>query len=109
MNVKNRIKTLGRYGYAGFCLLWIYMLTLHPYEWMLEPPDSEFTALCQLPPQKLTLTEMSLLAAFCLVPLVIAGGLEWRKRGKPTRILLIAGVLLAFGLFRLSRFGCLAT
>ena len=107
--MKNVIKTLGQYGYAGFCLLWIYMLTVHPYEWMLAESDRRRASLCQLPPPKLSLVEMSLLAALCLVPLAIAAGLEWRKHGKPARVLLVAGVLLAFGLFRLSRFGCATT
>jgi 4-amino-4-deoxy-L-arabinose transferase-like glycosyltransferase len=104
--VKSIFKTLGLYGYAGFCLFGIFTLTIHQYEWMLEEPGSRLVALCQLPPHKLMPGEMFLIACFGIAPLAFAGALEWRKRGKPGRLLWVAGALLAFCLFRLSRFLC---
>jgi hypothetical protein len=106
MNVKTIVKTLGLSGYAVFCLLWIFFLTIHHYEWMLDEPGSEFHTLCELPPHKLTFGELCLFTCFCLAPLVLACGLEWRKCGKPGVCLFVVGGLLVFALFRLLRFLC---
>jgi hypothetical protein len=90
----------GFYLFAG--LVAIYLLSGHPYEWMIgesslgEPP----VTYCTLPAPSDSTFDVGIFASAFFVLAGVGMGLFWRKRDTGRAVLVCAGLLAAVAIYR---------
>jgi hypothetical protein len=100
------LKTLVFIGYVLICFLYIFLVSQHPYAWMLDFPGSGITEFCKLPldNNRATAADVLALAILPVLPLFLHGLYRFIRHEKYLWSWGISGVLFLFCLFRVYPF-----